>query len=147
MEQKAKSASFSYAAIGVGAIALLIAMVHTFAGPFAPTQSVDVTIGEIAGNMRAAALRALAGEAQPEPVAAAWDIDRMLKMLAPSAGVTGILLAIVGFVRHEPKRAVVCGLALGAGALMVQILFWITLMICGVILIFGIMQNLDSILG
>jgi hypothetical protein len=147
MQKMHSDSRFSYAAIGIGTMALCLALVHAFAGPFAPTQSLDVTIGEFAANIRAAAERALAGVPQPEPVAEGWNIDRILKAAIPAAGVLSLLLAIVGIVRREPKRAAVCGLALGIGAITVQVAIWAVMTICAALVIVAIVHNIGDILG
>jgi hypothetical protein len=147
MQAKETTATFSCFAIGLGALALAMALIHVFAGPFAPTQSLDVTIGEFAANVRAAAQRALAGEAQPAPVAAAWDIDRILRAALPAAGVLSVLLAVVGLLRQEPKRAALCGLALGTGAILAQVLLWVAMAICAAIIIAAIIDNIGDVLG
>ncbi|WP_299825605.1 hypothetical protein [uncultured Roseobacter sp.] len=148
-ETAIRSAPFSCAAIGLGASALFLALLIVYAGPFTAQPDVGTTIGEIAGNMRAAAQRAVQGLPQPEAtvVQPAWDIDRILMTAAPSIGVLGLLMAITGFIRKEPKRAAACGLAISTGAILVQVLLIAVLIIAGVMLLIGIMQNMDSILG
>ena len=147
MQAEPNSGIFSYAAIALGAAALLIALIHTFAGPFAPQQSVGVMIGEIAGEIRGAAQRALAGEPQPAPQVAPWDIDRILRALVPIAGVSGLLLALAGILRSEPRVATVFACALCAGALAVQLVIWVALLIAGALIIVAILHNMDAIFG
>ncbi|WP_299401698.1 hypothetical protein [uncultured Roseobacter sp.] len=140
-------APFALAGIGLAALAMAIALIHTFVGPFAPTQSIEVSIGEIAAGIRDSAQRALLGQEQPAPVARAWDIDRILRAVAPTMGVFAIVVALVGMIRKEPAKLVLCGVAFGAMAVMIQVLLYAVLLIAGVVLLIGIMQNLDSILG
>ena len=149
MHVQERSMVFSYAAIGLGAMGMFIALLVVYAGPFAAQPDVGTTIGEIAGNMRAAALRAVQGVPQPQETiaAAAWDIDRVLMVAAPAFGVLGLVAGIVAFIRHEPKRAAACGIALSASAILVQVILIAVLIIAGVMLLIGIMQNMDAILG
>ncbi len=140
-------APFSAVAIGIAAIAMAIALVHTFAGPFGATQSIEVSIGEIAAGIREAAQRALAGQEQPAPVVAAWDIDRILRALAPALGVLSIVIALIGLFRREPTKLAMCGLAFGTMAVVIQVVLFVALLIAGAILLVGILSNLDSILG
>lgn len=149
MDIDLRSAPFSMAAIGFGAIGLFVALLVVYAGPFAPQPDIGTTIGEIAGNMRAAAWRSFLGLEQPEAtiVQRAWDIDRVLMAAAPAAGVMGVVMAITAYIRHEPKRAATCGIALSIAAIFVQVLLIAALIIAGVMLLIGIMQNMDSIFG
>jgi hypothetical protein len=149
MDIQTRSMTCSIAAIGFGAMGMFLALFVLYAGPFAPQPDVGTSIGEIAGNMRAAALRAVQGLPQPiETIETpAWDIDRILMAATPALGVMGVVLGIAAFIRHEPKRAATCGMAISAAAIFVQVLLIGVLIIAGVILLVGIMKNMDSILG
>jgi hypothetical protein len=134
-------------AIGAGALALSLAVLHVFGGPFAPQPSVGTTVGEIAGEMRAAALRAVNGEPQPAPVPRGWDIDRVLLVAAPLLGVLAIVLSMVAALRREGLRLAGYGAALGIGAILFQLVWWIAALIAGVILLVAIVENIGDILG
>jgi hypothetical protein len=144
-----KPMPFSLAAIGLGGIGLFIALLVVYVGPFAPQQDIGTTIGEIAGNMRAAAWRAFLGLEQPEStiVQRVWDIDRILMTVAPAAGVLGVLMAITAYIRREPARIASYGLALSVCAIFVQVLFVVLMIVAGVMLLIGIMENMGSIFG
>ncbi len=149
MDTDPKKMPFSIAAIGLGGIGLFIALLVMYAGPFAPQQDIGTTIGEIAGNMRAAAWRSFFGLEQPEStiVQRAWDIDRILMTIAPAAGVLGVLMAITAYIRREPKRIATYGMALSVCAVFVQVLFIVLMIVAGVLLLMSIIENLDSIFG
>ena len=149
MDTDFKTAGFSYAAIGLGGIGLFIALLVVFAGPFAPQQDVGTAIGEISGNMRAAAWRAFLGLEQPEStiVQRGWDIDRILMTAAPAAGVLGVIMAITAYIRREPKHMASYGMALSVCAIFVQVLLIVVLIVAGVMLLIGIMENMGSIFG
>ncbi len=66
---------------------------------------------------------------------------------APILGVLGVVTAIVAYIRREPKRAATCGLLISVGAILVQVVLIVTLIIAGAIILVGIMKNMDSILG
>ncbi|MFK7867788.1 MAG: hypothetical protein AB8B58_00970 [Roseobacter sp.] len=57
------------------------------------------------------------------------------------------LLAIIAFLRKKPKRAAACGLAISVGVILVQVIQIVALIIAGAIVLVGIMQNMESILG
>lgn len=144
-----KTAGFSFAAIGLGGIGLFIALLVVYAGPFAPQQDVGTAIGEVAGNIRAAAWRSFLGLEQPEStiVQRAWDIDRILMTTAPAAGVLGVIMAITAYIRREPKRIASYGLALSVCAIFVQVFLIVLMIVAGVMLLIGIMENMGSIFG
>jgi hypothetical protein len=141
--------AFSLASIVLGALGMSLALLAVYAGPFSPQPDVGTSIGEIAGNMRAAAQRALQGLPQPEETITQrpWDVDRVMMAAAPILGVLGVVTAIVAYIRREPKRAATCGLLISVGAIFVQIVLIVTLIIAGAIILVGIMKNMDSILG
>ena len=149
IEMPEKPMPFSIAAIALGATGMFVALLVLYAGPFAPQPDIGTAIGEIAGNMRAAAQRAVQGLPQPEEtvVAQAWDIDRILMASAPAAGVLGLVMSFIAFIRREPKRAAFMGLGISIAAIFVQVVLIVALIFAGAMILVGIMQNLDSILG
>lgn len=137
---------WGYLAILLGAAALVMAMLVIFAGPFAPQQTVGVTIGEIAGDIVSAARRSVQGIEQPPPDPRGWDIDRVLMILTPLLGVIAVVLAVLAAVRREPWRLATYGAALGGAAITVQFIWWVALLICGIVLLVSIIENLGGIL-
>jgi hypothetical protein len=138
---------WGHVALGAGALGLALALLTVFGGPFTPQPSVGTTVGEIAGEMRAAALRAVNGEPQPAPEPRGWDIDRILMLAAPLIGVLAIVLSMIAALRGERYRLAGYGAALGAGAIVVQFVWWIALLIAGTILLVSIIENIEGILG
>jgi hypothetical protein len=134
-------------AMGAGALALSLAALHVFGGPFTPQPSVGTTVGEIAGEMRAAALRAVTGAPQPAPVPRGWDIDRILMVAVPLVGVLAIVLSMVAALRKERLRLAGYGAALGLGAIVFHLVWWIAALIAGTILLVAIIENVGDILG
>lgn len=148
MDVQSRSMTCSIAAIGFGALGMFLALLILYAGPFSPQPDIGTTVGEIAGNMRAAALRAVQGLPQPEQtiIQPAWDIDRILMAATPVFGVLGLLFGIAALIRHEPKRAATCGLTISAAAILIQVFLIVALVIAGAIILVGIMHNMGSIL-
>jgi len=144
-----QDAIFSYAAMVLGALGISVALFVLYAGPFTPQPDIGTQVGEIAGNMRAAALRAVQGLPQPEEtiVQSTWDIDRIMMAAAPVLGLLGVIASVIAFMRHEPKRMATYGLTVSIASIFMQVLLIAALIIAGAIMIVGIMQNLDSILG
>ena len=120
--------------LAVGALALLMGLVHFWAGPFAPQKPVETSIAEAAVEIRDAAMRAMKGEEPPPPERAEWNIDRTIETATGSFGGLAIVLAMVGFVAREPKRNVAGAVFLGASALAFQFFTWFALALIGAIL-------------
>lgn len=142
-----RTAPYANWAMLLGAAALILAVVHLFAGPFAPVNSVGVTLGELAAEIQQSGLRALRGEPQPDAQARPWDIDRILALAAAVMGPAAIVLAVIGFVRHEPRRAVIGGVGLGAAAVAFQFFAWLALAVLGVMILIPLIQALDLDFG
>ncbi len=109
----------------IGAAAILLVLVHFWAGPFAPQPDVGVSIGELAGEIRDSAARALSGAEQPSAESAPWDIDRILKLVAAILAGTAIVLGLFAFVRGETWRPAAGAIALGASAMVFQVFVWV----------------------
>jgi len=133
--------------LALGATALLVVLVHFWVGPFAPQQRVTVTVGEIAAEMRQAAVRKLKGLPQPKPASAPWDSDRILKLIAALLAGSAVIAGVVSLVRRETWRPAVGGIALGAGAIAFQVFTWAILVVAGALILFAIIQNITGILG
>lgn len=131
----------------IGAAAVLLVLVQFWAGPFAPQESAGISIGEIAGEIRDSAARALAGEEQPAPEAAPWDIDRVLNLVAAILAGAAIVLGLFALVRRETWRPAAGAIALGVSAVTFQFFVWIILIVVGLIVVLFIIQNLGTILG
>jgi hypothetical protein len=132
--------------IGLGGIALILTMVVIFAGPFAPQHSVGTSIGEIIGEISTSAFKSAMGQELPPPVSRPWDIDRILLIAGPVLAVLAILSAIISMFQRDPWRLPTYGVALGVGAILVQFLWWLVLIVAGVMLLVSILENGPSFL-
>lgn len=136
-----------FVGLALGAAALLIVLVHFWVGPLAPQQRVTVTVGEVAAEIRQAAVRKLKGLPQPKPESAPWTSDRILKLIAALLAGTAIIAGVVSLVRRETWRPAVGGIALGAGAIAFQVFTWAILVVAGALILVAIIQNITGILG
>ena len=74
-----RRSTMGFIGIGMGAIALLMAIVHFWAGPFSPQPSLEKTVAEKAVAIKNATIAALKGEKPEEKVPLAKiDLDRGL---------------------------------------------------------------------
>ncbi|WP_395373394.1 hypothetical protein [Marinicella sp. W31] len=108
-----------YWGIGIGSIALLMALVHFWAGPFAPSKSFEQTIAEKAVQIKQAAAAKLRGE-EAAAKRRSYDIDDVFNVVTAVLGGLGIILAAIGFARKEPSRVVSAAAFLGGGAIAFQ---------------------------
>ncbi len=136
-----------YFGFAFGALALLLVLVHFWAGPFAPQQRAGVTIGEIAGDIREAAVRKLKGEPQPKAVPAKWDADRIVKLVAAVLAGLAVVTGVAGLVRRETWRPAAAGIAFGVSAVTFQIFTWTILVLVGAVILYAIINNIGEILG
>ncbi|CTQ49977.1 hypothetical protein [Jannaschia donghaensis] len=133
---------FGTAGLILGGLALVLAVFHFFGGPFAPQDAVGVTLGEIAAEAGKAALRDLVGLGQPTPVPSPWDIDRILWTGTAVTGAFAVVLAVIALVRHEPRRIVIGGAALGAAAITFQFAAVIVMTLLAILVIGIILDSL-----
>ena len=130
-----------------GALALLMVLIQFSAGPFAPRQSTSVSIGEFAAEVREAAKRKLTGQPAPAPVAAPMDVDRIMKMTAMVLAGIAIFGGAIALLKQEPSALGIAAISFGGGAVLMQFVIWLALLVAGVILMGYILSNMDGILG
>jgi hypothetical protein len=113
--------TIGFIGIGVGAIALLVAIVHFWAGPISPQPSVEKTVAEKAVAIKNATIAALKGEEVEEtaPVRTI-DIDQGLRIATSVLGGLAVILGVVSFARREPLRVGGGAAFLGGAAIAFQ---------------------------
>lgn len=107
--------------MALGAVALLIAVIHFWGGPFSEQPSIEQTVAEKVGSIKDAAIAALKGEdaARPEQ-SGSVDMDRMIWLATSVLGALAIIFGLVGFARHESLRVAGGAAALGGCAMAFQ---------------------------
>ena len=109
-----------YWGISIGSIALLMALVHFWAGPFAPSQSFEQTVAEKAVQIKQAAAAKLRGEKAPALKRRSYDVDDIFRIVTAVFGGIGIILAAIGFARKESSRVAGAAAFLAGGAIAFQ---------------------------
>lgn len=142
-----QTAVVGWMGFATGACALVLTIAIFWAGPFAPQQSVDVTLGELAADIAKAAARSVAGQPQPAPVAPEKDIDDYLQVLVGVLAAVAFILGLASFMRRERGQVAFSGIALGGLAIGFQLFTWTIMVIAGVVIIFGIMASLSETFG
>lgn len=108
--------------IGIGGAALLLALIHFWAGPFAPQPTLEQTVVEKATAVKEAAVAAFKGEQREIPQkSASYDIDRIISIVVAALGGLAIILAVIAFAAKEAARAASGAAVLGCGAIAFQL--------------------------
>jgi len=136
--------SVGFIGIGVGGAALLLAIVHLWAGPFSPRPSLERTVAETAVAIKDATIAALKGdeiveERQPNRI----DIDRWLQIATGVLGGLAIILGVVSFAKRESIRVASGAAILGGGA----IAFQFAILALGAIVLCVLMASVISQIG
>ena len=114
---------FSFIGIGLGAIALLTALLQFYAGPFTTKPSVEDVVAQKAVAIRDATIAAMKGEQREKMVPPPqMDLDRIVQIATALLGGLAIVLGVLGFARKEPLRAAGGAAVLGGAALAFQFL-------------------------
>ena len=116
-----QSSKISFTGIAIGAMALLLAVVHFWAGPFSPQPTLEQTVAEKAVSIKEATLAALKGK-DPIPPAerGSMDTDQVVSLATAVLGGLAIILGVIGFAKKEPLRVAGGAAVLGGGAIAFQ---------------------------
>lgn len=97
--------TIGFIGIAVGAVALLIAIVHFWMGPISPQPSVEKTVAEKAVMIKNATIAALKGEKIEEKTAPrSIDTDQGVRIASSVLGGFALILGVVSFAMREPLR-------------------------------------------
>jgi hypothetical protein len=119
MMEEQKS-TLSFLGIGLGAIALMLAIVHFWAGPFSPQPTLEQTVAEKAVSIKQATLAALKGEEAPAPQTRPIDTDQVISIATAMLGGLAIILGVIGYAKKEPMRVAGGAAVLGGSAIAFQ---------------------------
>ena len=146
MADTARPYAVSLTGFFLGAAAFALVVIQFVAGPFAPQET--VTLGELAGSMARDAVDGFLGRADEQAVAAnPWDIDRVLLVAAMVTAVVGIVLGVIGLIRHEMPRAVSAALVMGGAAVAAQFFATTLLMVLCIFLTLGLLAMIGQFFG
>lgn len=136
------STKFGFTGIAVGGIALLLALVHFWVGPFSPQPTLETTVAEKAASIKNATIKALKGEEYRETYKVSWDADKFVNVSTAVLGGLAFILSILAFARQEPKRVAAGGAALGVSAIAFQFLAMYAMALLVVLLIAAVLSGL-----
>jgi hypothetical protein len=113
-----RKSTIGFIGIGVGAVALLLGMIHFWAGPFSPQPSLEKTVAQKAVAIKNATIAALKGEEIEDKASGKRiDLDQGIRIATNVMGSLAIIFGVIGFAKSESLRvaggaAVLGGLAL-----------------------------------
>ncbi len=115
------NSKFGFIGIGFGAVALLLALLHFWAGPFSPRPSLEQTVAEKAASIKNITIAALRGKKAsiPEP-RGSMDADKITNIVTALLGGIAIIFGVIGFANKEPIRVSSGAAILGGGAIAFQ---------------------------
>lgn len=133
--------------LGVASIIVILIQLSAFLEP--QEKSSGAVIGEIAADIKQAATRALSGEPAPAPTPPDLPLEyyQIITVAALCAAGIAVVLGAVGLYRKEPSQLSYMAVGVGISAFVMHFVFWMAILICGMILLTSIVRNLDSILG
>ena len=110
--------TFSFTGMGLGSVALLLALVHFWAGPFSPQPTLEQTVAEKAVAIKKATVSILQGkETLPQQTRSTMDIDQIVGVTTVVLGGLAIILGVFGYAKQEPMRVAAGAAVLGGGAI------------------------------
>ncbi len=119
MEQK--KSTFSFIGMGMGSIALLLGLIHFWAGPFSPQPSIEQTVADAAVAIKDATIAALQGqEAEPPKPPSTMDTDKMISIATACLGSLAVIFGLFGYAKNEPLRVAGSAVVLGSSAIALQ---------------------------
>lgn len=137
-----RNTRFGFIGIGFGSVALLLALLHFWAGPFSATPTLETTIADKAASIRTATLKALKGEEYREVAKSSWNTDKVVNVMTAVFGGLALILSIFALAKHEPKRVVIGGAFLGVSAIAFQFIAMYAMALLLVLLFFAVLSSL-----
>jgi polyferredoxin len=140
-----RKSTMGFIGIGFGAIALLLAVVHFWAGSFSPQPSIEEVITNKAISIKESAFARLKGKditvnSQPTQT---FDADQLIRLAIAILGSIALIFAVIAFAINELPKVAVGAAILGAGALAFQFAIMALAAIVFVFLIAAILNNLS----
>ena len=142
-----QSAKFGLMGFMLGIVSLVVILIQLSVFFEPQEQSAGSTIGEIAAEIKLSAARALSGEPAPAPEPLPQDYARVITIAALCAAGIAAVLGGIGLYRNEPHRLSYMAVGFGVSAFVMQFVFWLAILICGIVLMISIIGNLGEILN
>ena len=129
--------------LGIASLVVILIQISVFFEP--QEKSSGSIIGEIAADIKQSAARVLAGEPAPEPTPLPQNYSQFITIAALCVAAVAVVLGAIGLYRNEPHLLSYMAVSFGVSSFVMQYMFWLAILICGVALLISIIGNLDSI--
>jgi hypothetical protein len=116
----------------LGALALLVAAMLTYAGPL-ERQPMP------AGSLRDRAIAAV--QSRPAPSLTPWTIDRIAGTATSGIGALAAILGVVGLVRREDRRTAIAAMGLGTAAMAFHMLVFALSLIIVLLIVAAVLST------
>ncbi|WP_156826406.1 hypothetical protein [Marinobacterium rhizophilum] len=137
-----KTSKYGSFGIILGSVALLMALMHFWAGPFSPQPTLETIVAEKAASIRTAALDALKGKKPVQDYKSPqWDTDKIMEVVTALLGGLAFILGITGYAKKEPSRIAGGAAVLGISAISFQFLAMYAMALLVVILIAAVLSS------
>ena len=111
-----RSIKLSTLGLGLGALALLVAIVHFWIVAAAPSPPLEDMIADKVVAIRDATVNRLTRQVDEPRSDYSWNREQLVTAATSLLGGLAIVLGVLGFVRKEPKRPCIGAAVLGVGA-------------------------------
>ncbi len=137
-----KTAKLGYVGITFGSIALLMALVHFWAGPFSPQPTLETAVAEKVISIKKVTIKALKGDVHKETHQSRWDKDKVIDVSTAVLGGLALIVSVLSLASHEPKRVAVGGAILGISAISFQFFAMFAMVLLFILLISAILSGI-----
>ena len=121
---KNSKSTLSFIGIGLGSVAILLAIFHFWIGPFSPQQTIEQTVAKKVVSIKQAAIAALKENSVElqEPEVHPMNTDKIVNFITAALGSLAIIFGVIGFARKDSLRVAGGAALLGSGAIAFQFL-------------------------
>lgn len=143
-EEQSKQSTFGLVSVALGFLSLAAVVGHFFAGPFDPSPPMQVSIAEKAASIRDATVAALKGEEYEAPNSTPpRTLDDYLTYTFIGVALLAVLMAVIGFVKHESWRPALAGAGLGGLAIAFQVAITLFFALLFAMILAAVIDTLD----
>jgi hypothetical protein len=135
---------FGYFGVLAGAMALLLALTHFWAGPFSSRPTIETVVAQKVASIRTAALDALKGKTLINGnTKVIWSADKITSVITAVLGGLALILGIISFIQKEPFRIAGGAAVLGISAVAFQFIAMYVMALLVVLMICAVLSSLN----
>lgn len=134
---------FGDCGIVFGGLALMLALVHFWGGPFSPQPTMETVVAEKAASLRQAAIDAFNGKSVVETTyKKKIDADSIINIVTAVLGGIALILGVVSFAQDEPIRVAGGAAILGVSAIAFQFIAMVVMIMLAILLIGVVLSSI-----